>query len=72
METSDGKRNRKLVDAVDERKSSGSGSYFLNSVRPVQNLCLEISSYLRFQEISFLLSRNLLFLISIHFFLFFF
>uniref|UniRef100_A0A5K4F5S0 Uncharacterized protein n=1 Tax=Schistosoma mansoni TaxID=6183 RepID=A0A5K4F5S0_SCHMA len=36
MEASDSKRNRKLVDAVDERKSSGSGSYFLNSVRPVQ------------------------------------
>ncbi|KAK4475635.1 hypothetical protein MN116_000906 [Schistosoma mekongi] len=36
METNDVKRSRKLLDAPDERKSSGSGNYFMNSIRPVQ------------------------------------
>ncbi|CAH8860733.1 unnamed protein product [Trichobilharzia szidati] len=59
MELNDnGKRNRKSLDTLEERKSSGSSanmlcSYYMNSIRPVQMDPDKFPGFYVFQESAF-------------------
>ncbi|CAH8860728.1 unnamed protein product [Trichobilharzia szidati] len=54
MELNDnGKRNRKSLDTLEERKSSGSANYYMNSIRPVQMDPDKFPGFYVFQESAF-------------------